>query len=79
MPPLVNPDNTCAFTGHRPNKLPWRDNLEDPRCLLLRQKLSDVCRTLAEAGIPHFICGMAQGCDLLFAEEVIKLREELLN
>jgi len=26
-------DNCCAFTGHRPHKLPWRYNEADGRCL----------------------------------------------
>ena len=79
MPPLINRDNTCCFSGHRPNKLPWRDDLTDPRCLALREKIGDVCRVLADSGIRHFICGMALGCDMLFAEEVIRLREEREN
>ena len=23
---------TCAFSGHRPEKLPWREDESDPRC-----------------------------------------------
>ena len=23
---------SCAFTGHRPHKFPWKDNEADPRC-----------------------------------------------
>ena len=23
--------HSCAFTGHRPYKLPWKDNESDPR------------------------------------------------
>ena len=79
MPPLINRDNSCCFSGHRPGKLPWRDDLTDPRCLALREKIGDVCRALADSGIRHFICGMALGCDMLFAEEVIRLREEREN
>ena len=26
-------EKTCCFTGHRPEKLPWRDNERDPPCL----------------------------------------------
>ncbi len=26
---------TCAFTGHRPHKFPWKDNEADPRFLLV--------------------------------------------
>jgi len=66
---------TCCFTGHRPAKLPWGYNESDPRCLLLRKKLRHAVEVAYEEGFRHFICGMAQGCDLYFAEEILKLRE----
>ena len=30
---------SCCFTGHRPNKLPWGYREEDPRCLLLKNRI----------------------------------------
>ena len=30
---------TCCFTGHRPEKLPWRNNEADPRCIALKERL----------------------------------------
>ncbi len=68
--------NTCCFTGHRPAKLPWRGDDSDLRCLALKNKLSDVVEALYKAGIRHFICGMAAGCDMYFCEAVIALRLE---
>ena len=76
MPPLINPDNTCCFTGHRPQKLPWGENENDPACVALKEKLYDVCAALYESGIRHYICGMAAGCDTYFCEAVLRLREE---
>lgn len=76
MLPLINPDNTCCFTGHRPEKLPWRYNEDDPRCKRLKIKLYDIVDALYFSGIRHFICGMAKGCDMFFAEAVLKLRKE---
>lgn len=67
---------SCAFTGHRENKLPWRDNESDPRCRELKDKLSDTVHALYAAGIRHFLCGMATGCDTYFAEAVLELRGE---
>lgn len=32
--------NTCAFTGHRPHKFPWKTNEADPRCVALESCLS---------------------------------------
>lgn len=65
---------TCCFTGHRPGKLPWGFNEEDPRCLALKQKIADAVDAAYQSGFRHFICGMAQGCDLYFAEAVAALR-----
>ena len=67
---------SCCFTGHRPEKLPWRDNEEDPRALELKETLFDLVEALYQSGITHFICGMARGADFYFCEAVIKLREE---
>ena len=65
---------TCCFTGHRPVKLPWRYDEGDPRCLALKEKLWAAVVTAYQSGYRHFICGMAQGCDLYFAEAVLSLR-----
>ena len=66
---------TCCFTGHRPEKLPWGDDEADPRCRALKRKLADAVEAAYEEGMRHFICGMARGCDLFFAEAVLALRE----
>ena len=45
---------------------------------LCRVPLSRHCCAVAEAydqGYRHFLCGMAQGCDLYFCEAVLALRE----
>ena len=66
---------SCCFTGHRPAKLPWGENESDPRCLRLKERLREVIERAAEDGYTHFICGMAEGCDLYCAEAVLALRE----
>ena len=68
--------STCTFTGHRENKLPWRGNETDARCLRLKQRIFDAVEAVYQSGVRHYICGMANGCDLYFAEAVIRLREE---
>ena len=32
-------EQTCCFTGHRPEKLPWRYDESDPRCVELKLSL----------------------------------------
>lgn len=69
-------EDTCCFTGHRPEKLPWGDQEDDPRCIKLKTRLRDAVESAYETGMRHFICGMARGCDLYFCEEVLHLREK---
>ncbi len=77
MPTCYSPKSTtCCFTGHRPNKLPWKYNESDPRCVSLKKKLYDVAYSLYQSGYRHFICGMAQGCDMYFCEIMMQLRGE---
>ena len=67
-------ETTCCFTGHRPDILPWGDDEGDPRCLALKARLDQALDRAYAAGCRHFICGMARGADLYFAEEVLALR-----
>ena len=57
---------TCTFTGHRENKLPWRGDESDPRCVRLKERIYDAVEAAYVAGMRHFICGMATGCDFYF-------------
>ena len=67
---------TCCFSGHRPVKLPWGTKENDPRCIMLRQEIAASVEGIYEAGYRHFICGMAIGCDMYFAEAVLELRKK---
>lgn len=66
---------SCCFTGHRPGKLPWGYREEDPRCVSLKRRIADAVESAYQEGFRHFLCGMAQGCDLYFCEAVLRLRE----
>lgn len=67
-------ETTCCFTGHRPDKLPWRDDEQDPRCLDLKAHIAAALEDAYGQGFRHFICGMALGCDLYFCEAALALR-----
>ena len=71
----MDKERTCCFTGHRPDKLPWGEREEDPRCLRLKERLVQAVEDAYISGCRHFICGMARGCDLYFAETVLALRD----
>jgi len=66
----------CAFSGHRPEKLPWGNDEQDPRCTALKQRMAQELRLLCDGGCDHFLCGMARGTDLYYLEQLIKLRAE---
>ena len=70
-------DTTCCFTGHRPAKLPWGSSEGDPRCLSLKAEIAARLEGIYELGYRNFICGMAEGCDLYFAEAVLAMRDHL--
>ena len=66
---------SCCFTGHRPSKLPWGYREEDLRCLDLKMDIVQALVSLYQRGYRRFLCGMAEGCDLYFAESVLMLRQ----
>ena len=66
---------SCCFTGHRPDKLPWGGREADSRCQALKARVARAVEEAWAAGFTHFICGMARGCDLYFAEAVLALRQ----
>jgi len=67
---------TCAFTGHRPCKFPWKYNESDPRCTALKAMLAEQIGNLVEHGVTGFLSGMAEGTDLWCAEIVLAMREK---
>ena len=72
---MDNRKKSCCFTGHRPAKLPWGSREDDLRCLELKMEIVQKLTELYEKGYRHFICGMAEGCDMYFADAVLALRE----
>ena len=68
--------NSCAFTGHRPSKFPWKYNETDRRCVALKAVLEDQIAALVSAGFTQFLSGMAEATDTWCALSVLSLREK---
>lgn len=67
---------SCAFTGRRPHKFPWKDNEADPRCIALKETLAEQIAMLARAGVTEYFTGGADGVDCWAAEIVLTMREK---
>ena len=67
---------SCAFTGHRSYKLPWKGNEAAPDCIALKMLLAAKIAALTERGVVHFITGGSDGIDLYAAETVLEQREQ---
>ena len=65
---------SCAFSGHRPHKFPWKDNEDDPRCIALKKILTEQITALVNAGVTDFFSGMAEGTDCYCSQIVLTLR-----
>lgn len=71
---------TCAFTGHRPQNLPFGFNEENECCINLKKTLREQIINLIEnEGVTHFISGMAIGVDMYAAEIVLDLKARYPN
>lgn len=66
----------CAFTGYRPQKMPWGFNEDAPECHAFRQRLKEQIEQLIGEGYAHFFSGGAMGMDTWAAEAVLELKEE---
>lgn len=66
---------TCAFTGNRPQKLPWGEDESDYRCIAVKNRIREEVLASIERGYDTFICGMALGGDTYFAEEVLEIKK----
>ncbi len=66
---------TVAFTGYRPEKLPFVEG-DSVEYIRFRKTLFSVIRRLCELGYGEFISGVAMGFDTWVAEDVITLKSE---
>ena len=58
---------TLAFTGHRPESLPFGENELSASALRIKATLADEIMRCAAQGYDTFLAGGARGGDILFA------------
>ncbi|MBR2924963.1 MAG: DUF1273 family protein [Clostridia bacterium] len=66
----MNRTCTCCFTGHR--------DLPPSEIETIQKSLRQQVETAIHDGYRHFLCGMANGADLLFAQVVAELKSQYL-
>ena len=64
---------TCAFTGHRPQGLPWGYNECSPLFEAARKRLQNELFRAVGLGYEKFLTGMAVGADQMLAALVIEM------
>lgn len=67
---------TLCFTGHRSQKLPWKFNEKDCRCVKMIKILKDKIEQSIIDGYVYFISGMALGFDMICAEIVLDYKKK---
>lgn len=65
----------CAFTGHRPKRLPFGSDEADEKCSHLKRIIREqIIHLIEEDEVSYFISGMAMGIDMYAAEIVLDLK-----
>ena len=67
---------TCSFTGHRSQKLPWRFDENDKRCLAMKTILKNHIEEAIQNGYDTFLSGMALGFDMICTEIVLSFKQK---
>ena len=65
-----------GVTGRRPKYFPWRYDENDPRCIGLKKDISAVVFDHISNEFDTFVCGMALGSDMYFAEAVLQAKND---
>lgn len=79
MIPAVTPNErrvSVAFTGYRPSKLPYLNDLNSHEARALYQAIYDEFERLVIRDYRFFLTGGALGCDLLAAEAAVALKKK---
>lgn len=72
-------EKTVCFTGHRPEKLPGFEAINNPELKIIKSMLYYQIFSAAEEGFEFFITGGARGVDIWAAEYVIEMKRKFPN
>lgn len=67
---------TVAFTGYRPEKMPFIESKSDENYMRFRKRQLQVIERLIERGCTDFISSVAMGFDIWAAEDVLSLQKK---
>lgn len=73
----MNKGRAVAFTGHRPESLPFGENEQSVGGILLKAMLLTEIIDRASKGVDTFYCGAARGSDILFGEQVLWVKTSM--
>ncbi len=79
MPCDISHIQTAAFSGYRPEKMPFSESINQMQYLRFRSSEARVLRMLVDRGYTRFVSGLAMGFDTWMAEDVLALKEEFPN
>ena len=68
-----------AFTGYRPQKMPFGFDETDVRCIDFKRRLAGTIEELIRQRYQHFLSGGAMGMDMFAAEAVLQLKDKYPN
>ncbi len=72
---MQNFENSCCFTGYRPEKFSFPLNESSPEYRCFAERLLTGIADMVEKGCTVFYTGMAMGFDILAAEHVITFKK----
>ncbi|MDR1608386.1 MAG: DUF1273 domain-containing protein [Deltaproteobacteria bacterium] len=69
----MDKEKTVCFSGYRPEKFSYSLSEKEPAYLELRERTRQAIIQARNEGYANFLCGMAQGFDLIAGNEILEL------
>ncbi len=72
---MINLENSCCFTGYRADKFPFPLDMENEQYRDFLRRLIGAVSQLIIQGVDTFYTGMANGFDIIAAEQVALIKQ----